>query len=246
MKGRKYFVFLSAVSLLFLWQLLSVKVGYDFILPAPVQVLTRMGSLLLEQTFYEAIGATAIRSLFGLMLAFFLAAVFALLSFKSDCFAQLFAPLLLLMRSIPNISYILLILYWFSRDISSIIISFLILFPMIYQTLLESMKEMDQKYLDVLKIYPKGRMETFFRVYLPLLRPAVSSSICNGIAMAFKVGVMAEILGQVPFGVGRQMQLARLNFDLVSVMAWTGWIIILLYVCDRLLQRLISQFCSGV
>lgn len=87
MKGRKYFVFLSAVSLLFLWQLLSVKVGYDFILPAPVQVLTRMGSLLLEQTFYEAIGATAIRSLFGLMLAFFLAAVFALLSFKSDRFA---------------------------------------------------------------------------------------------------------------------------------------------------------------
>ena len=105
---------------------------------------------------------------------------------------------------------------------------------------------MDQKYLDVLKIYPKGRMETFFRVYLPLLRPAVSASICNGIAMAFKVGVMAEILGQVPFGVGRQMQLARLNFDLVSVMAWTGWIIILLYVCDRLLQRLISQFCRGV
>ena len=64
--------------------------------------------------------------------------------------------------------------------------------------------------------------------------------------MAFKVGVMAEILGQVSVGVGRQMQLARLNFDLVSVLAWTGWIILLLFVFDQLLKRLLRMICRGI
>ena len=85
----------------------------------------------------------------------------------------------------------------------------------------------------------------FFHVYLPLLRPAITASLCTGIAMAFKVGVMSEILGQVPYGVGRQMQLARLNFELEQVMAWTGWIIIVLAVCDRLMKRLVAWLCPN-
>lgn len=41
------------------------------------------------------------------------------------------------------------------------------------------------------------------------------------------------------------MQLARLNFDLGLVMAWTGWIIIVLAVCDRLMKRAVRWLCMN-
>lgn len=246
MKGKKRTIICSTVVLFGIWQAASLLIGYSFILPSPLTVLGRMVHLPLEQSFYTAIGATTLRALLGLLLAMGLGGAFASLSWKHQRFADLFAPLLLLMRSVPNISYIVLILYWFSRNISSVIISFLILFPMIYQTLLEALKELSGSYQKLLHIYPKRFWEALKQVYLPLLRPAISASVCNGIAMAFKVGVMAEILGQVSVGIGRQMQLARLNFDLVSVLAWTGWIILLLFVFDQLLKRLLRMICRGI
>ncbi|WP_075877112.1 ABC transporter permease [Merdibacter massiliensis] len=245
MKGKNKIIVLSVFILLFLWKAASILVGYSFILPGPEQVFVAMIALLQDLSFYEAVIATALRSIFGLSLAFLSAFGFAYFAWKHTWFANVFSPVLLLMRSVPNISYILLILYWCSRNSSSIIISFLILFPMIYQTLYEALKELQRSYLNVLKIYPKKMKESILQVYLPLLRPAISASICNGIAMSFKVGVMAEILGQVGTGVGRQMQLARLNFDLVTVMAWTGWIILLLFVSDQILKRLLAVLCRG-
>ena len=245
MSARQRRVLISALVLTGLWQLLAMWVGHSFILPAPLQVISAMLALLKEASFYSALSATIVRSLLALVLAFVSAALAAWLSWKKQLFADLFSPLLMIMRSVPNISYILLILYWFSRDISSVIISFLILFPIIYQNLLEAWRDIDRAYLNVLRIYPRGAGFVFFHVYLPLLRPAITASLCTSIAMAFKVGVMSEILGQVPYGVGRQMQLARLNFELEQVMAWTGWIIIVLAVCDRLMKRLVAWLCPN-
>lgn len=246
MKGKRRTIIGSSIVLFGIWQLASWLIGYSFILPSPLSVIAEMLRLPFGQTFYLAIGATMLRALIGLVLALGIGGLFAALSWRHARFADLFAPLLLLMRSVPNISYIVLILYWFSRNISSIIISFLILFPMIYQTLLEALKEFRGSYQKLLFIYPKRFWDAMTQMYLPLLRPAITASVCNGIAMAFKVGVMAEILGQVSVGVGRQMQLARLNFDLVLVLAWTGWIILLLFIFDQMLKRLLRVVCRGI
>ena len=128
MSARLRRVLISALVLTGLWQLLAMWVGHSFILPAPLQVISAMLALLKEASFYSALSATIVRSLLALVLAFVSAALAAWLSWKKQLFADLFSPLLMIMRSVPNISYILLILYWFSRDISSVIISFLILF----------------------------------------------------------------------------------------------------------------------
>ena len=47
---------------------------------------------------------------------------------------------------------------------------------------------------------------------------------------------MSEIMGQVPMGIGRQMNLCRLTSDMTGVFAWTGWIILILLLMDALLH----------
>ena len=92
---------------------------------------------------------------------------------------------------------------------------------------------------DVLMIYPQSMYVTVTRIYIPLMKSAVVSSLISASSLAFKVGVMAEILGQVQTGIGRQIQLARLDIDLASVMAWTIWLILIVFVFDALIKKLL-------
>ena len=49
---------------------------------------------------------------------------------------------------------------------------------------------------------------------------------------SFQVGVMAEIIGQVQLGIGRQLNIARFNMDMTAIFAWTLWIILLLLILE--------------
>ena len=100
MSARLRRVLISALVLTGLWQLLAMWVGHSFILPAPLQVISAMLALLKEASFYSALSATIVRSLLALVLAFVSAALAAWLSWKKQLFADLFSPLLMIMRSV--------------------------------------------------------------------------------------------------------------------------------------------------
>ena len=111
---------------------------------------------------------------------------------------------------------------------SSAIICFLILFPTIYSSLYNGWKDIDDELLSVMRLYQTSFIYRVRKVYFPLLKSSIYASIANGLSLACKVGIMAEIFSQVQIGIGRQMNLCRLNFDMIGLFAWTRWIVILL------------------
>ena len=48
---------------------------------------------------------------------------------------------------------------------------------------------------DVLMIYPQSMYVTVTRIYIPLMKSAVVSSLISASSLAFKVGVMQKYLG---------------------------------------------------
>lgn len=233
---------ISAVLILFLlWEIIAVQTGNDIIMPYPGDVISFMVSQLRSQTFYLSVGYTLMRAVFGLVWAFGAALICAWAAYRSKVFKDLFYPILLFTRSVPNVSYIIIILLWFGREKSSSIITFLILFPVIYANLYQGLHHIDPNLLNVIRIYPEKRSYQIRKLYLPLLQSAVYASISSGISLGFKVGVMAEILGQAPVGVGRQMNLCKIMMDMTGVFAWTGWIIILLVILEGILYLIMNQ-----
>ena len=101
-------------------------------------------------------------------------------------------------------------------------VSYTHLFPTIYSSLYSGLQHMDENLKRVVQLYPESRWYLLRRVYLPLLSSSIQASLSNGISLTFKVGVMSEIMGQVPMGIGRQMNLCRLTSDMTGVFAWTG------------------------
>ena len=95
----------SAFLLFLLWWLLAVWMDNDFIIPYPLDVLKLMGAQLQSAAFYQSTLVTLLRSWGGLLAAFVLAGWCAFLSYRMPAFHDLFYPILLLTRSVPNISY---------------------------------------------------------------------------------------------------------------------------------------------
>ncbi|MEG2507123.1 MAG: ABC transporter permease subunit [Longicatena sp.] len=237
---KKYRTISALFVLFIIWEFLAIQIDNDFLFPYPLDVIALMGKQVMTASFYSTLGITLVRSLSGLCIAFILAFLCAFLSYKSNVFKDLFYPVLLLTRSVPNISYIIIVLVWFGRDRSASIVSFLIIFPTIYSSLFQGFLHIQQNLKNVLRLYPTKKSYQIWYVYIPLLQSAMQASLSNGISLAFKVGVMAEIIGQVQTGVGRQLNLCRLNSDMTGIFAWTGWIILVLLFMEGM-QHVLFQ-----
>lgn len=238
MKHR--YALISSIAILMLWWLGAMYLDNDIILPMPMDVLLKMQAQMASPDFYTIVFTTLIRSMQGLCIAFFIAMIGALCSYYSKILQALLAPIILLAKSIPNISYIIIILIWFSRETSATIITFLILFPMFYENFLQGAKAKDEKLHAVLHIYPISHIDQILHIDLPMMKPFIRASLSSGIGLAFKVGVMAEILGQVDQGIGRELQYCRIDLDMAGIFAWTLWIILLLMLLQTAMNTMMK------
>ncbi len=236
MKKKKLAVVLV---LLVLWVILAAQIDNEFKLPLPFHVLETMIAQVQTSVFYEAIFMSLFRSLSGLAIAYVCGVVIGLVCGLNTTAEALFSPIYLILKSIPNVSYILIALIWTSNETAVKIICFMILFPMVYGNILNGMKDLDKPLMDLLKLYPATFMQATWKVYLPMLSPYLKASLSTGAGLAFKVGVMAEILGSVSPGIGRQLQICRINMDMSGLFAWTIWILILLCVSEWVFKRLV-------
>lgn len=227
----------SIILLLVIWYVIAIQLNNEFRMPNPIDVGMRMMLQLTSPEFFNAVSITLIRSLAGLSIAFLLALLLALLSSYHELAREMLSPIILVTKSIPNISYIILVLIWFGREISAVIITFLILFPTFYSAFLEGLLSIDEKLKKVMHLYKEKTCHEIRMVRLPMLRPFIRGSLLSGIGLAFKVGVMAEILGQVSYGIGRELQYCRTDLDMVGIFAWTGWIIVILIILDWVIGK---------
>ncbi len=193
---------LSLGLLLGLWGGLAAMLQNEIILPHPIIVFQKVGTLLGQSSFYISIGATFLRAHIAFAISLGLGLILAFLSFKRKTFEDIFLPWIKCLQSIPQISFIILLLFWTSPQQSLIWVVFLMVFPIAYFNILEA--------------------------YLPLSVSGLKATIKSGLPIALKVTVMAEVLIHSQIGIGRALSMARANIDMVSVFAWTFVLIILI------------------
>ncbi|MDO4467624.1 MAG: ABC transporter permease subunit [Bacillota bacterium] len=228
---------------LLLWQVSAQMIHNPFILPTPIKVLFKMVDQLFSYNFFSTVGLTIYRTLCSVLISFVLGLGTSLLVLKQPKFEILIKKAILCIQSIPNVTLIILFMFWFSKEFIVYIVSFLLLFPVVYQNIIHTLKEIDSQWKSVFRVYEQSKSVLINKIYIPLLKPVFVGTLSSCISMGFKVGVMAEILSQVHNGIGRSMQLARLDVDLAAVIAWTLWLFICVTICERIVQKIIQWIC---
>ena len=170
-------------------------------------------------------------SLFRLLASIMIAAVFGifigLLGGTFKTLNHLLMPLVAGLRSLPVASLIVIILILYAEHTAIYIISFLLLFPLIYEASRQGVLNLDTDIKQVVKLEPISLKTKLFFVYLPLAFPYIKSGLLQSIGLGFKVLVMAEFISQAQNSIGRMLNVGRINLEYDLVFAWTLIIIFL-------------------
>jgi len=122
-----------------------------------------------------------------------------------------------------------------------VFVTFLMVFPIIVQNFIEGMKSIDQDLLEMADIYRIRSWRRIVYLYLPSLAPFLAAGVSNGLGIAWKVIIAAEVLSYPALGIGTQMDTARVYLQTDKVFAWTIVVVLLGLCFDYLLDSLIKK-----
>ena len=128
----------TLLSILFLgvvWQLIAFQIGFPAIFPSLVGLLKETGRLVTSENFFIEITFTILRGLIGIAFAFVLAFLLATIAAFSSFWKTFLHPIIVVSRSIPVISLVLIALLWFSPPQLPVFIALITMFPILYQNI---------------------------------------------------------------------------------------------------------------
>ena len=238
----------GCVVFIAVWFAAAAAIGKSIILPSPADTLRSFFSLLGEQKFYLAIGKTLGRTLLSFLIAFSLASLFAFLSTISKFFKKAFAPITVVIRVLPTISIILLVLIWFKSMTAPYVITFIVIFPMLYTTVLNAAENVPQELLEMCDAYHISRGRKLLYLYIPEMTPAVLTGVSITLSFSVKLTVAAEVLASTQKSMGRYMAQSSAYIDTPMLLAWTLAAILLGFLLEGLVllvKKLLTRECHG-
>ncbi len=231
-----------------IWYALAAAIGKEIILPTPGETLRDFFRLLSHRFFYAAIGRTLLRTILSFLIAFSLASIFAFLSKICPFFRKAFAPFTILLRVLPTISVILLVLIWFKSATAPFVITFLVIFPMLYKTVTDAADGVDPNLIEMGRSYGFSPSKLLFRVYVPQMTPALLTGIGITLSFSVKLTVAAEVLAYTKESMGRYMQQSAAYIETATLLAWTLAAVFLGFLLEGILyliKRSLTRWFYG-
>ena len=237
---KKLHRLLPALFWVLMWQLLSMAAGHRLLLASPLETLLRLSELIRTAGFWRSILFTL-----GHILAGFLAAAAAgmltgALSARFDWVKELIAPLLTVIKSIPVASFVIVALIWIPSKRLSVLISFLITFPLIHAAVLDGLTHIDPLLLAMARVFQMTALNRLLAIDLPAVLPRLTSAAGVAIGLAWKSGVAAEVIGIPTGSIGERLYQAKVYLATPDLFAWTLTIVLASMLCERALRRLMK------
>lgn len=236
-----------AVFWILIWETVSRVVSHDnelllLILPSPFTVVKKWISIAFTAPFIKSIFYTLIRIFSGFVLGIFCGFIFGVLTHFFDVFYALLSPLLKIIRAVPVVAIIILLYLFFNNSILPIIIVFLMVMPLIWQTVHDGLNDTDKSLIEMAVVYHLSAFKMFFVVKLPQILPNLITACVNALGLAWKSGIAAEVicLPEISLGLILWQSKGYVNYD--EVYAITITVVILSIIIEYLLKFLCNKY----
>lgn len=215
------------------WQILAMNVDQQLLVPTPLSVVLRLGTIWQEADFGATVWFTFRKIVAGFLLGLGFGLGLGALAGRFPLFEILFRPWAVMIKSIPVASFIIICLIWMSSSQLSVFISFLMVLPIIYTNVLQSVRSADQQLLEAVGIFRLSWPKRVLFLWLPQLKPYLLSACTVSLGISWKAGIAAEIIG-IPVGsIGRMFYDAKVYFNTVDLFAWTVIVVVISVLFEK-------------
>ncbi len=226
---------------LLLWQGISLWVNRPIFLVGPWETLAAVLRLSGTAAFWRSVFSSLVRIGFGFALAFGAGLLCGCLAHFRPFVGALLSPVVTLMKTVPVASFVILALIWAGADNLSLIISFLVVFPIIYLNTAAGLSSTDGQLLEMSRVYRVRRSARIWHIYRPALAPYLVSACQVALGMSWKSGIAAEVIGTPEYSIGENLYMAKVFFTTDELFAWTAVIIALSFLFEKAVLLLIKR-----
>src|SRR5215813_9737322 len=210
----------SVLFMLLVWQVIA-RFFPPTLLPGPLPVFQRVWEILASGQFVFHMSQTLLRVVAGFLLAFLVSIALGIFMGVSRFAEHFFEPEIVVGLTIPSLAWSVIALMWFGiGELAPIFTIFIILQPLITVNIWQGTKALDHEVIEMARAFHASRAMVIRDVVIPQLVPFLLAATRFGLSLAWKVTVIAELLG-LSNGIGYMIHYSFGIFSLVDVFAWT-------------------------
>ena len=189
-------------------------------------------------SFLRIVGGFLAGSAAGILLAY--------LADRKKLFGEILSPLVTVLKSVPVASFIILALIWFGSGALSFVISFLVVFPILYLNTQQGLQSLDEKLLEMAEVFHIPSASRLKYIVLSGVYPFLQSGFALALGMSWKSGVAAELIGQYKLSIGNQLYMDKITLDTAGVFAWTVVILLVSWLFEKAFLALLRLAGSKI
>lgn len=236
---------LPALFWLGVWALAAAAVGRELLLPTPWAVAAALGQLVQTADFWHSVLASLVRVMEGFLAGSLLGVLLGAATAAWGWCDRLFSPALRAVRTVPVVSFILLLFFWLPKDRVPGAVSTLMALPVVWRSARQGIAAADPQLLELAGHYGLGWGSRARLVYLPALMPALAAGLETALGLCWKSGIATEVLCQPKWAAGTMLQISKAYLDAPGLFAWTAVVVVLSLALEWLLKALLKPWRGG-
>lgn len=208
------------IILILFWQFISSAINESVIVPSPLEVVYSLLDIFKIKQNYISIAQTLKRTIASFFISLTFAVLFGFAAYAVPLVEKLLAPILYFLKVVPVVAIILLILIWSNSEIAPSIVGFLMVFPLLYEEVINTLSSIDIKLLNITKIYNVSIYYKIKDLYVPSIYFGIHNIISSAFGLAFKSIVAGEVLSHPKFSIGGSIYAEKNYLNTSGVLAW--------------------------
>ncbi len=223
------------------WHIIAIAVDKEVLIATPINTIKRLFTLCKEKEFYIIITSSVLRILTGFLVAVLLGTILGIITGRIRFFDELVSPLLSIIKATPVASFIILALFWLSKEAIPSFISFLMVLPIIHGNVSEGLKNIPKELIEMTKVYNFATLQKVTKLYIPTVMPYFLAAFKTSLGLAWKAGVAAEVIAFTKNSIGKELNSAKNYLETLDVFAWTLTVIIISMALEKILILTVTK-----
>lgn len=235
--------FLSIFFFLIIWEGVALYIDNSLLFPRVSEIFLSLKNLVASGDFILILWNTLSRFFISIVFSLILAIIFSVASYRYEIVGFLLFPFIIFLRAVPTIAIIIVVLIWSSVERVPIVVGMLILFPILYESILGGIKNVDKNLLKMSKVFKVSTKRVVRDIYIPSIYYSISSNIPSYMGLTFKVIIAGEVLSQESLSIGGEIFINKIYLESSNIFAWIIVVIVLNYFLEKGLKTINNRVC---
>ena len=220
-----------------IWEVGYLIINNDIYFPSPIETAKTLCLLILKKGTWLIIGWSVYRTLFALISSVVLGVIIGIACGLNRTMYDIFNPLVVVLKSTPVVSVIIIAIIWFRSTNVPVFSGFLMCFPIVFSGTVAGIRNTDPKLIEMCSFYRVKRSDMLGALYFRSSLPYINASVVSAIGICWKAVAAAEVLSMPKNSIGANLYFAKTTLDPAALFAWTFIIIMLSFILETIYAK---------